>query len=193
MTATAETQQNGRVRKTLSSQLDRLDTILDGLSDALNESVSAAVEKAVGNVITEILTNPTFTDRLRAPVHAAPIVEEQLPEATAPPPQRGPGLFSKVTGAVRAGWGHVQRAGSAVLHRAAAVADTALSYVTRLLFRGRILSYAAALITLVAVAFFAMPRLPLLLTAVAGWMTALLARARSSLRPTQLTCDLDTH
>jgi hypothetical protein len=71
------------------------------------------------------------------------------------------------------------------------VADTALSYVTRLLFRGRILSYAAAMMTLVVVAFFAMPRLPLLLTAAAGWMAALLARARSSLRPAQLTCELD--
>ena len=28
---------NGQVRKTLASQLDRLDSILDGLADALND------------------------------------------------------------------------------------------------------------------------------------------------------------
>ena len=64
--------------------------------------------------------------------------------------------------------------------------------MTKLLFRGRILSYAAALITLGIVAFFTLPRLPLLLTAAAGWLAALVARARVSLRPAQLTCDLDT-
>src|SRR5262249_43410396 len=35
--STMTTTTNGQVRKTLASQLDRLDTILDGLSDALND------------------------------------------------------------------------------------------------------------------------------------------------------------
>ena len=109
MTTAVETLPNGRVRKTLASQLDRLDGILDGLADALNESVAAAVEKAVGNVITEILTNPAFTDRLRAPVNPSPVVEDG--EATTRPRRPGPGLLGKVTGALRAGWGRIQRAG----------------------------------------------------------------------------------
>jgi hypothetical protein len=38
---------NGRVKKTLAFQLDRLDTILDGLAEALNDAVADAVQKAV--------------------------------------------------------------------------------------------------------------------------------------------------
>jgi hypothetical protein len=53
-------------RKQLSSQLDRLDTILDGLAEALNESVASAVKDTVGQVvkeavettIREVLSNP---------------------------------------------------------------------------------------------------------------------------------------
>src|SRR5690348_15359605 len=42
---------NGRQRKTLASQLDRLDGILDALSDGLNGAVQTAVEQAVGRVV----------------------------------------------------------------------------------------------------------------------------------------------
>ena len=192
MTATVETQQNGRVRKTLASQLDRLDGILDGLSDALNESVAAAVEKAVGNVITEILTNPTFTDRLRAPITSASIVEDNTTDSPPPPPPPRPGALSMVMGAVRAGCGHLQKAGKAVLGRAATVADAGCSYIAKLLFRGRVLAFAGALAAVGIITCFAVPRLPLLVTAAAGWLAALIGRARASLRPAQLTCDLDT-
>jgi hypothetical protein len=191
MTTAVDTLPNGRVRKTLASQLDRLDAILDGLADALNESVAAAVEKAVGNVIAEILTNPAFTDRLRAPAPPAPVMEDHVKDATAPR-ERGFRLWSKMTGALRAGSGHIRRAGSAVLRRAAAVAESGLSYVSRLLLRGRVLVYAGTLLVLGVLAFVAVPRLSLLLTAAAGWIAALVARARFSLRPAQLTCDLDT-
>jgi hypothetical protein len=189
MTATVETQQNGRVRKNLASQLDRMDAILDGLADALNESVAAAVEKAVGNVIAEILTNPAFADRLRVPVNPPPVIEE---DSTTPPPQHGPGLLAKVTGAIRVGCLYVQRAGRAVLRRAATAADSARSYVMRILCRGRLWMYAGMLVTVAIVAFFVVPRLPLLLTAGAGWMAALVAKARSSLRPAQFACNPDT-
>jgi hypothetical protein len=58
---------NGKLRKSLSEQIDRLDAILDGLSAALNESVAGAVQEAVGlavreavqAVLTEVLANPT--------------------------------------------------------------------------------------------------------------------------------------
>ena len=43
----ATTTTNGDARKTLASQLDRLDSILDGLSEGLNEAVATAVEGAV--------------------------------------------------------------------------------------------------------------------------------------------------
>ena len=57
---------NGKTRKTLASQLDRLDSILDGLSEGLNgavadavrEATGAAVEQAVHKALLEVLTNP---------------------------------------------------------------------------------------------------------------------------------------
>jgi hypothetical protein len=192
MTQAVESLPNGRVRKTLASQLDRLDGILDGLADALNQSVAAAVEKAVGNVIAEILTNPAFTDRLRAPVNPAPATAEETTDVSPPSPQRLRGLLGKVKGAIGVGYRSFKTAGHAVLRTATTVADAARSYVARLLFGGRLGLYALALITLGVVAFFAVPRLPLLLTAATGWLAALLAKARSSLRPAQLTCDLET-
>ena len=71
MTATLMT--NGQVRKNLASQLDRLDSILDGLADGLREAVVTAVQEAIGlavqeavrAVLTEVLTNPDLLDRLR--------------------------------------------------------------------------------------------------------------------------------
>jgi hypothetical protein len=70
-----KTSPNGQERKTLASQIDRLDSILDGLSDALNESVSTAVQEAVSlavkeavqTVLTEVLTNPELRDCLQPP------------------------------------------------------------------------------------------------------------------------------
>src|SRR5262249_50668272 len=44
---------NGQVRKTLASQLDRLDSILDALSDGLNEAVATAVEGAVERAVRQ--------------------------------------------------------------------------------------------------------------------------------------------
>ena len=65
---------NGQTRKTLASQLDRLDTILDTLGDGLNQAVASAVEQAVSTavhravqgVIAEVLTNPDLLALLRA-------------------------------------------------------------------------------------------------------------------------------
>src|SRR6478609_5509848 len=59
------TSMNGQ-RKTLATQLDRLDRILDGLAEALNEAVSDAVRQSVGTAVgeavqaavKEVLTHP---------------------------------------------------------------------------------------------------------------------------------------
>ena len=48
MTTTTNVNANGRIRKSLAEQLDRLDLILDGLADGLNEAVATAVKEAVG-------------------------------------------------------------------------------------------------------------------------------------------------
>jgi hypothetical protein len=51
------TNTNGRVpRKTLASQIDRLDTILDDLATGLNEAVTTAVAGAVRGVVGEAVT-----------------------------------------------------------------------------------------------------------------------------------------
>jgi hypothetical protein len=74
------TMNNGHTqRKTLATQIDRLDSILDGLADALNESVACAVRDVVGQAvqeavqatIREVLGNPEL---LRASLarHAPP-------------------------------------------------------------------------------------------------------------------------
>jgi hypothetical protein len=69
---------NNGARKTLASQLDRLDSILDGLAENLNEAVamaaaggvkdvvSAAVQEAVHAALVEILTNAEVRKRLFA-------------------------------------------------------------------------------------------------------------------------------
>ena len=63
MTATLT---NGRSRKSLAEQIDRLDSTLDGLADGLNEAVATAVKEAIRAVLTEVLTNPELLGRLRA-------------------------------------------------------------------------------------------------------------------------------
>ena len=72
------TNTNGRPpRKSLATQLDRLDTILDGLADGLNEAVVTAVKEAVvvavEAVLREVVNNPELQRRLRPePVAAEP-------------------------------------------------------------------------------------------------------------------------
>jgi hypothetical protein len=50
MTATTST--NGRTRKSLAEQIDRLDSLLNGLAENLTEAVTAAVDSAVKGAIT---------------------------------------------------------------------------------------------------------------------------------------------
>src|SRR5262249_24401870 len=75
---------NNGVRKTLASQLDRLDMILDGLAENLNEAVAmaaassvkeivnVAVQEAVRAALVEILSNAEVQKRLIHEQPAAP-------------------------------------------------------------------------------------------------------------------------
>jgi hypothetical protein len=64
---------NGAVRKSLASQIDRLDTMLDGLADGLNElvvnavkqAVEVAVKEAVRSVLSEVLANKDLLSKLQ--------------------------------------------------------------------------------------------------------------------------------
>lgn len=55
---------NGRVRKNLADQLDRLDGILDGLADGLNEAVAAAVKDALATAVQQALAHPELRHQL---------------------------------------------------------------------------------------------------------------------------------
>jgi len=93
------TKDNGQLpRKTLSTQLDRLDEILDGLADSLNGAVAQAVKDAVGlavqeavqGVLTEVLTNPELLEKLRPEPVSQPVPPT--------PAAQGPGWLSRLAG-----------------------------------------------------------------------------------------------
>jgi hypothetical protein len=179
MTPSVATNPNGR--KTLASQLDRLDDILTGLSEALNESVSTAVEKAVASVLTEILANPSFAERLRGPV-ILPLPDRAVPDAPLPPAKRQVGLPSKMGRALRASWSCVRRAARAVLRHGNALAQSAGACVFGMLRRGRALATTAALATAGLATYVAGPRLWGLLTTVADRLRSRGTTLRTSMR-----------
>jgi hypothetical protein len=76
---------NGQ-RKTLASQLDRLDTILDTLDEGLQEAVASAVQEAVGvavreaikGLVAEVLTNPDLLSQVRTLL--TPVIVKNAPK-----------------------------------------------------------------------------------------------------------------
>src|SRR5690348_11180943 len=91
MTTAVRTNIDGQPRKTLASQLDRLDGILDGLDAALagavQDAVEQAVKQAVQAVLTEVLTNRELQEQL-----------QQAAQHTPPPekPQGKPSLANRL-------------------------------------------------------------------------------------------------
>ena len=79
MTTAERTNIDGQQRKTLASQLDRLDSILDGLDRALagavQEAVSMAVKEAVQAVLAEVLTNRQLQEQLQQAAQHGPPTE----------------------------------------------------------------------------------------------------------------------
>src|SRR3954468_10327247 len=95
--STTKVNANGKERKTLASQLDRLDHILDTLGEGLNEAVSQAVQQAVElavregvhqgvrSALAEVLTNPEVLAVLRAaavPASDAPPAPAESPKSS---------------------------------------------------------------------------------------------------------------
>jgi len=75
---------NGRARKSLAEQIDRLDTLLDGLAENLNDAIATAVEQAVKQVLVEVLTSAELQQRL-----------QQAQEVKQPEPS-GPSMLTKL-------------------------------------------------------------------------------------------------
>src|SRR6478672_724610 len=90
MTATA-TMANHAARKSLASQIDRLDNILDGLAEALNESVADAVRGVVGQAVREAV-EATARELLSSPalLQLALRAHPSEPEPSAPLAQGPP-------------------------------------------------------------------------------------------------------
>ena len=80
MTTAERASIDGQQRKTLASQLDRLDGILDGLDRALTGAVQDAVEQAVKQavqaVLSEVLTNRELQEQLQQAAQHTPPPEE---------------------------------------------------------------------------------------------------------------------
>jgi hypothetical protein len=196
MTTTTTT--NGQVRKTLASQLDRLDSILDGLSDALNEAVATAVQgavelavrQAVGQavretlqaVLAEALTNADLLAAARTLL--APGTPAGVP---ADPPEPPRGLFRRACDGVRAGLGVAAMAcdgaGVYVAQQAAAVKSAARSgWLLLSRFRGRLLTACGVGVAAGALTYLAGPWLAVAASSAAGFVTTLAVQAASGLR-----------
>ena len=123
MTKTLE--MNGPARKTLASQLDRLDGILDGLSEGLNDAVASAVREAVGlavheavqAVLAELLTNPLLHEQLQRPAASQPAPPDDPANKHGSSEGRLAALCSRVRdklrSACRVGAGWLRQAGRA--------------------------------------------------------------------------------
>jgi hypothetical protein len=92
----ATTTMNGKPRKQLADQLDRLDGIIDALAEGLNGAVADAcregTRQAVRDVLIEIASNPELR-ALLAP-QAVPAAAPPIPAS--PPEPKKPGLWSRI-------------------------------------------------------------------------------------------------
>jgi hypothetical protein len=115
MTKTLE--MNGPARKTLASQIDRLDAILDGLSEGLDqavrEAVGLAVQEAVHAVLTELLNNPALREQLQKAGSPTP------PAPAGRAPEGGRGRLAALCGRVGDKLRSACRAGAGCLRQAA--------------------------------------------------------------------------
>jgi hypothetical protein len=185
---TTMTNPNGRTRKSLAEQIDRLDSILDGLSEALQGAVAEAVTEAVGLavkeavrcVLAEVLTSPDFLERLR-----------QVAASSNPPPvmtaPRQPGVFRRSIGRATA-WmfdrmGDVRQAAANAATFIGRSVKSAGCYVQALLpFRRQLLLSAAVGTFVGIVAYHSTPMLAAAAAWMGGFATALTVQAAVLLR-----------
>jgi hypothetical protein len=120
---TMTTNNTSRPRKTLATQLDRLDSLLDGLGESLNEAVAASVQQAVTaavqQAIVEVLTNAELQRLLHPP---APQPASPPPPDPPPTPEKRGGLLLGVLGLARRTWAAARSAAGSAWGRVQAVA-----------------------------------------------------------------------
>jgi hypothetical protein len=192
------TTMNGPPRKTLASQLDRLDSILDGLSDALNGAVASAVEGAVERavrhavseavketlqaVITEVVANPDLVAAARTLL--APGTPNPTPaDAPADPPERPKGLFQRACDKVKAGLGAAASACGYAVGQAAGIKPVARAgWQLAKKFKGRVLLACGVGVAAGVVTYGVGPWLGVAAAAVSGFVATLAVKARNALR-----------
>jgi len=178
---------NGKARKSLAEQIDRLDQILDGLADGLNgavadalrDSVGQAVQQALRGVLIEALTNPQLLANLRGLLAA----NEQ--PATAPPAKSPAPTVGHVTARERlwrvASWfGGKLRALRGLCGAAACRARARLKVAYR--FKTQLLAALLVGVVLGAGAYFAGPWLAALASGAGGFAATLAVQAALLLR-----------
>lgn len=186
---TVKTETNGQVRKTLASQLDRLDRILDNLSEGLNEAVATTVEgaveavsegvkEAVHAILTEVLSNADLLAALHTALPAAP-----APAAPSTPPEPPQGLLDGAWGCVKAGLGLAGGACARVAGRAAGVKTVARSaWQLAKRFKGRVLAACGVGVVAGVVTYAAGPWLGVAAGWLSGFAVSLAVQARNGLR-----------
>jgi hypothetical protein len=129
MTVTMNSNPDGKVqRKSLASQLDRLDSILDGLdealagaiADTLKEAVTMAATEAVRATLIGIVTNPDVITLMRSGL--TPTATEPTPTAVRTIAAETPGIVGRLRQAITAAWqralSKVKAVGTSVASRA---------------------------------------------------------------------------
>jgi hypothetical protein len=185
---------NGQVRRTLASQLDRLDSILDGLADALNGAVASAVEgaveravkQAVGEavretlqaVLAEVVSNPDLVAAARTLLTPGTAVD-----VPPDPAERPKGLFRRACAKVQAGVAAAGTACAAVAGQAAGVKAVARAgWQLAKKFKGRVLAACGVGVAAGAATLFAAPWLGVAAASVVGFCGTLAVKARNALR-----------
>ncbi len=188
MTATTVSP-NGRARRSLATEIDRLNQILDGLAEGLNDAVREAVQQAIQLALREVLASPAFIEQIREkmapPVPAPAPVEASESSKRDDPPSRGSllGWISAQVKAVAAGCAAsacaIGRAGMALLRPVRTVATLGRQGAVR----GLELASAFGLLALRLAQRY---RLPLLTAAVIGTALGLVAFGAGRLTATFL-------
>jgi hypothetical protein len=122
-----QTTTNGRPRKQLAEQIDRLEQTVGGLGQTVREATTQAVREAVGELVSEVLTNPDLAALFRSA--QAPPVQPPRPRPS------GGGLLGRLAGwfqqplqLARQAWQTVCRYKVVVLGGLAAVAAVAIAW-----------------------------------------------------------------
>src|SRR5262245_15478729 len=150
---------NNGVRKTLASQLDRLDAILDGLAENLNEAVAmaatnsvkeivnVAVQEAVRAALVEILTNTEVQKRLINVLPATPTMihlREKARSCWSWIIRAAKGTWTKIVAVSAVASNKIKSMGSSLVRVASTKVEQARKEIVRSIRRGWMLMNAMA-------------------------------------------------